>query len=163
RANPLVLQCRPGGVAEAEAADHDVEAAARELGEAEAGQRDLGGGEAARHQEVVAQLDLVDLGAARRLEAPPQGQRADRRRSIVEFFEEAHCRRFRSPWRIFRPPMAVPTCFARSPPLVKVRGPRGSRPTGSRAAVDGLYLAGLAHEPAPAAYMGDASWTAPQP
>ena len=46
----------------------------RKAGEAEPGEGDLGLGEQARHQELVAELDLVDVDAERGM-APPAEER----------------------------------------------------------------------------------------
>src|SRR5580704_3436705 len=88
RSDLRVLQHGPGGVAEPEPADHDIEVAARELVQSQPGQRDLRCGEQARHQIVFAELDLEDIDAEPQLATAAQAQRADRRRSIVQLLEQ---------------------------------------------------------------------------
>ena len=60
-AHPLVLECRHGGVAEAEPADEHVEVVAGHGRQPQARQLDLGDGEEARHEELVTELHLVDV------------------------------------------------------------------------------------------------------
>ena len=73
RPHPRVLERAPGGVAEAESADDDVEPVLARLGQPEPGEVDLGDGEQARHEELVAELDLVDVDVPRRGRAAGAG------------------------------------------------------------------------------------------
>ncbi len=77
-----------GGIAEAKAGDGDIGRAAGQTGEAEIGQRDLRGGEEAGHQELVAELDLVDVDVEPVLAPPSETEGADRRLLIVKFLEK---------------------------------------------------------------------------
>jgi hypothetical protein len=82
-----VVQHGADGIAEAEAADHHVQSAAVETRQRQVRKRDLAAGEQAGHQERIAQLDLVDLGAEGRHGAAAQAQLAERRVALGEFFE----------------------------------------------------------------------------
>ena len=84
----LVLQHGGGRVAEPEPAHHDVEIAAGESGQSQPGQRDLRSREQARHQEVLAELDLEDVDAEPQLAPAPQAERADRRFPVVQLLEQ---------------------------------------------------------------------------
>jgi hypothetical protein len=89
--HPRVLQDRARGVAQAEPAHGDIERVVVQGGQAEPGELDLGLGEQAGHQEVVAQLDLVDVRAEDRLAPPAQSQVTERGGPPVELFEcDAH-------------------------------------------------------------------------
>ena len=88
-----VFQCGLRGVAEPEAADDDVEIAARQRRQSNPRQRDLGDGEQARHQELVAELDLVDVEARGELPSSAQAEHAHRRRAEIQLLEiDAHRR-----------------------------------------------------------------------
>jgi hypothetical protein len=88
RADPWIGERRPGGVAEAEPADDDVEVGAVELGEAQVGEGDLGRGEDVGHEVLVAELDLVDVDAEDRVEAATDADLAHRRGLAVELLEQ---------------------------------------------------------------------------
>ena len=66
------LQRRLRGIAEPQSTDDDIEVGVDRLGQAEARERYLGDGEQARHQELVAELDLVHLDVQGRLDPPAQ-------------------------------------------------------------------------------------------
>ena len=59
-----VLERRARRIAKAEPADHNVPLAARQLGQSAMRERNLHLVKQTRHQERVAQLHLVDFGAA---------------------------------------------------------------------------------------------------
>ena len=96
RSHAGILQHRLRGVAESEAAHHHVEFFARQRRQPQPRKFDLGHRVLARHQELVAELDLVDIDI-RPAPSPPQAEHAHRRRAIIQLFEiEAHGRRPRS-------------------------------------------------------------------
>jgi len=72
-AHPGVSQNGVCGVAEAEPSDHDVEIRSRDAVQRELGQCDLGCGEQARHEELIAELRLVDVDLQRGLEPTSAG------------------------------------------------------------------------------------------
>ena len=53
----------------------------------ESGRFDLGGGELARHQELVAEFDFVDVDASGKLPSAPQAEYAHRGRAKIQFLE----------------------------------------------------------------------------
>jgi hypothetical protein len=63
------------GVAEAEPAHEHLQLGPGDRGQSEVRQLDLGDREQARHQELVAELHLVDVDLERRLESPAQADR----------------------------------------------------------------------------------------
>ena len=75
------------GIAKPEAADDDVDIPAIQRGQSQPRQFDLGGGELARHQEFVAELDLENIEARCGRPAAPQAQHAHRGRAKIQFFE----------------------------------------------------------------------------
>ena len=79
RSNSGVGEHRAGGVAKPQATDHDVERVTVNRRQPEGRQRDLGDGEQARHEVLVAELDLVDLDPKRGLDPAPQGDLPHRR------------------------------------------------------------------------------------
>src|SRR3954469_9614215 len=86
-----VLEHRARGVAKPQAADHHVEMPATERRQPEPSQFDLGCGELARHQELVAELDFVNIDIRHRPPAAPQAQYAHRRWAEIQLFErKAH-------------------------------------------------------------------------
>ena len=70
--------------------DDDVELVPLRPGQTEAGQLDLGDREEARHEELVAQLDLVDVDLERRLDPPTQADLTSGGLAPGELFEAAH-------------------------------------------------------------------------
>ena len=76
-AHARILERAGGRVAKAKAANNDIEAVADQAGEPDARQRDLRGREHARHQELVAELDLKNVDACRRVNAPPEAHVTD--------------------------------------------------------------------------------------
>ena len=82
-----VAQDRMRGVAETEPSHHDVEVHAGDEGERDVGECHLGHGEGARHEELVAELRLVDVGLQGRFESTSKADLAEASRSPVEFFE----------------------------------------------------------------------------
>ena len=90
--HPVVLERGERGVAEAEAADEDGEGGARRGREPDPGQLLLTGGELARHEEVVAELDLVDVTPGDRVPAPPEADLAPRGLLPVQLLDP-HLRR----------------------------------------------------------------------
>src|SRR4029077_6417571 len=87
RPDPRVLQDGPGGVAEAEAADDDVEIGIGLRGERQPGELDLRGGEEARHEVLVAEHRLVDVHEEGGLEAAPKADLPHRCAAAVELLE----------------------------------------------------------------------------
>src|SRR3990170_5605544 len=87
RAHPGVSQDGVCGVAKAEASDHDVEIGTRDAGERELGKCDLGHGEEARHEELIAQLRLVDVDLQGWLESTSQADLTQGCRPPVELLE----------------------------------------------------------------------------
>jgi peptide subunit release factor RF-3 len=87
RTHPRVLQHGSRRVAQPEPANHDVQLATGQLGEAEPGQLHLRACEQARHEELVAQLHLVHVDLQRRLQPSPQAQLTHRGRSRVDQLE----------------------------------------------------------------------------
>jgi hypothetical protein len=85
--DPLVLEGGDGGVAETEAADDDVEMLSADRREPEPGQLDLGNGEEARHEELLAELHLVDVDEEGRLEPAPQADLPQRGLLPVDLLE----------------------------------------------------------------------------
>ena len=75
RTHPGILQHRPGGVPQSEAADHHVEAVAGKFGQGEAGEFDLRHREQTRHEELVTELDLVHVDLQGRIQPPSQAHR----------------------------------------------------------------------------------------
>ena len=82
--DPLVLESGPGGVAEPEPAHQDRERRAVRSPEADPRQLLLASGELARHEEVVAELDLVDVAFGDLVEAPAEADDAPRGVAEVE-------------------------------------------------------------------------------
>ncbi|MFC5041683.1 hypothetical protein [Ornithinimicrobium kibberense] len=76
--HPVVLEHGPGGVAQAEPAHDDPQTLALEAGEGQPGQLLLGHGEQARHEVLLAELDLVDLRPGHRLPPSPEAELVDR-------------------------------------------------------------------------------------
>jgi hypothetical protein len=91
-----VLERRRGRVTKPEPANHDVERGRQPL-ECEARERNFSLVEEARHQECVAELDLVDLAAVKRQHpAAAQDELAQRSAAVVQLLEtgvHAHRRR----------------------------------------------------------------------
>ena len=79
RAHPRLLERGDRGVAEPQPADDDVELVAGAGGQPQPGQLDLGDREQARHEELLAELDLVDVDLERALEPATQADLAHRR------------------------------------------------------------------------------------
>src|SRR4030067_1077999 len=86
-AHPGVSQDGVCGVAKAEPSDHDVEIWSRDAGERELGQCDLGRGEEARHEELIAELHLVDVDLQTWFESTSQTNLAQGCRAPVELLE----------------------------------------------------------------------------
>ena len=82
-----VLEGGDGGVAEPEAAHHDVESEPAQPSEPDARQGLLGRGEHARHQPLVVELDLEDVDARRWVGAPAQSDVANRGGAEVKLLE----------------------------------------------------------------------------
>ncbi len=88
RPHPDVVEHGDRGVAQTEAADHDIDSAAtRHGGEAEAGERDLRRVEPTRHEVLVVELHLEDVAADLGHAPSPKADLADWRRLRVELFE----------------------------------------------------------------------------
>ena len=97
-------------VAQAQSADDNVEIFARAQVEPHFGERDLRGREGARHEEFVAELDLVDIFVRTGEPPPAQAYGADRGRAEIQFLEiDAH----RFPFFSCYQPMRCFTNFAR--------------------------------------------------
>ncbi len=93
RIDGRVLQRGLRGIAEPEAADDDVESASLERRQSDTGERDFRDREQARHQELVAELDFIDIEAGIELLSPAQAEHAHWRRAEIQFLEiHAHPR-----------------------------------------------------------------------
>ena len=88
RLHGWILQGRERGIAEPEAADHDIELGRGQPSQPEIGERDFHVVEEARHEKVVAKFYFKDLEAIKRQESPAtQRQFAQRGLAIIEFGE----------------------------------------------------------------------------
>ena len=76
RAHPWLLERGDRGVPQPQPADDDVQLVAGAGRQPQPGQLDLGDGEQARHEELVAELDLVDVDLQRPVEPPAQADLA---------------------------------------------------------------------------------------
>ena len=81
---------RDRGVAESEAADHDVPLTGFKRAEPEVAQRDFHDVKQARHEKRVAEVYLVDVEVAEHGDPfPPQGEFAERRLLEIQLFEHS--------------------------------------------------------------------------
>jgi hypothetical protein len=87
-----------GGVTKPQPADHHIEPLAFARSQSQLGKRDLGRREQIRHQVLFAKLDLENIDPEPRLTPPPQHKGTDRRRPVVEFFEQS-AHRVKTPFR----------------------------------------------------------------
>ena len=88
RADARLGQRRLRGVAQAEPGHDHIETRPGGRSQPEPGELDLGHGEQAGHQELVAELDLVDLDVEGKLTPPAQAQATYRRRLVIELLEQ---------------------------------------------------------------------------
>jgi hypothetical protein len=89
RSEARLAERRPGGVTKPQPADHHIEPLACARSQSQLGKRDLGRREQIRHQVLFAKLDLENIHPEPRLPPPPQHKGTDRRRPVVEFFEQS--------------------------------------------------------------------------
>ena len=88
RSHAWVVECGPGGVAEPQPADDDIERRVGGRCQTECRHRLLAVGDQAGHQPVLADLDLEHVDLERRFETATQADLADLGRLSIEFLEK---------------------------------------------------------------------------